>query len=132
MNDLENILNDFEQLVEQELELEIKLQQKQTLIDSHQHTANHLANSEASRIVELEVDVQTQQLTKFQRTNSMLLELELAFQKGQKSAYKELALLPRINNIQGIHAGGNVSVERDFRMEQLELKSQVEVISNNK
>jgi hypothetical protein len=55
MNDLENILNDFRNLVEQELELEAKLQQKQTLINSHQHTANHLANSEASRIVELEV-----------------------------------------------------------------------------
>jgi hypothetical protein len=102
MNDLENILNDFRNLVEQELELEAKLQQKQTLIEKHELIAIQIDNPETNEIVKLEKTTQ----------QSQTRELIVLKQKVVK-----------IFNIQGIYAEGDVNVEGGFIMEQIELNN---------
>jgi hypothetical protein len=136
MNKIRGVLNDFEKLIEQELELEAKLQQKQILIDSHQLTDNTPENQKRKRIVDLEEQVQQEQQQQFKRlcSKSLLAEIEKAKEKsvkddGKIEILKELAILPRYagkyagcNNfsgeqIQGINAEGNVSVEGGFAVE---------------
>jgi len=63
MDNVENILNDFEKLVEQELELEEKLNKKSYLIANHKQIANQITdNQEAQRIVISEAQTNHQQI----------------------------------------------------------------------
>ena len=93
MNSVETILNDFEKLVEQNLELEEKLNKKSHLIAGHKQMTQQIKSPESDRIVEIEEEVQEQQMVQYKRQRSHSVTEIIANLKGQIEVYKELVIV---------------------------------------
>jgi len=100
---VETILTDCEELVQQELELENKLDNKSDLIAEHKLQITN--NQEIQDIVKKESEVHEQQVIQYKRQRSQSVIIEIAKLQGERNAYKELAILPRTN--QGVIIQGD-------------------------
>jgi len=111
MNEIDIILKDCEKLIDEELELEAKLNEKQFLIESHKQITSQITdNQEAQRIIYSEEEKQEQQIVQYKRirSNSLVTEIEKARLEGKVEVYKELTLLPKtITTNQGVIIQGN-------------------------
>ena len=111
MNEIDVILKNCEKLIDEELELEAKLNEKQFLIESHKQITSQITdNQEAQRIIYSEEEKQEQQIVQYKRirSNSLVTEIEKARLEGKVEVYRELALLPKtITTNQGVIIQGN-------------------------